>query len=197
MAYEYDVFLSYSRKAPVGDWVRNHFFPLLEMWLPQQLPYQAKVFVDAAMDEEPGVKWPDRLRSALLKSKCLVAVWSPSYFRSEWCVAEWKSMVAREAEEGIGVNTDPSRLVVPVRFNDGEHFPADAPRQWTDLSRWNSPHAHFKETAEYIEFDRQMQSFTSKIAALVQKAPAWREDWPVTLPPTQAPPDRVEQPRWS
>jgi hypothetical protein len=198
MAYEYDVFLSYSRKPPVGDWVRNHFFPLLEMWLPQQLPYQAKVFIDEEMGEEPGVQWPGRLRRALLGSKCLVAVWSPSYFRSGWCVAEWKTMEAREQQLGIGPGADPSRLVVPVRFNDGEHFPDDATtRQWKDLSRWNIPHPHYKDTIEYIEFDRQMQDLTRDIAVLVQSAPAWEDGWPVLLPPSQPAPVSVPQPRWT
>lgn len=33
--YIYDVFLSYRRAPPVGDWVKNHFYPLGEHFPPE------------------------------------------------------------------------------------------------------------------------------------------------------------------
>jgi macrodomain Ter protein organizer (MatP/YcbG family) len=38
--YQYDVFISYRRPNPVGDWVKNHFHPLLVEWLSQAMPYE-------------------------------------------------------------------------------------------------------------------------------------------------------------
>jgi hypothetical protein len=36
--YIYDIFLSYRRRPPVGDWVKYHFYPLLSKWLNQAMP---------------------------------------------------------------------------------------------------------------------------------------------------------------
>ena len=44
--YEYDIFLSYSRKSPVLDWVQNHFYPELKQWLASHTPHEPRIFVD-------------------------------------------------------------------------------------------------------------------------------------------------------
>ena len=46
--YLYDVFISYRHKPPMGEWVRNHFYPLLEQRLPDCLPisHETKIFID-------------------------------------------------------------------------------------------------------------------------------------------------------
>jgi hypothetical protein len=36
--YIYDVFVSYRHRQPVMDWVKNHFYPLLEQRLPDEMP---------------------------------------------------------------------------------------------------------------------------------------------------------------
>ncbi|MGH9847139.1 MAG: hypothetical protein ACREEM_51240, partial [Blastocatellia bacterium] len=46
--YEYDVFVSYRHKQPVLDWVKNHFYPLLDQRLPDEMPieHETKIFID-------------------------------------------------------------------------------------------------------------------------------------------------------
>lgn len=44
--YLYDVFVSYRHKPPVLDWVRNHFYPLLNQWLPSAMPVEPEIFID-------------------------------------------------------------------------------------------------------------------------------------------------------
>src|SRR5688572_8465137 len=93
--YAYDVFLSYHCKEPVLGWVREQFQPTLEEWLTQELARDAKIFLDAT-DIGTGDTWPVRLQHALQRSRVLVPVFSPTYFRRPWCVAELYSMRARE-----------------------------------------------------------------------------------------------------
>jgi hypothetical protein len=122
--YEYDVFISYRRADPVGGWVQNHFFPLLEMWLCESFPpgQDPKVYIDKKI--ETGAEWDEALRYALLRSRCLVSVWSPQYFGRKWCLAEWRSM--RERERVLRERNNPKlKLVYPVKFNDGDSFPPE------------------------------------------------------------------------
>lgn len=125
--YIYDVFVSYRHKPPVLDWIRNHFFPLLEQWLPNAMPveHETRIFID--WDEiEIGAAWPAKLRQALKQSRCVLAVWAPEYFRSEWCLAEWQTIRERERLLGLGTEQQPEGLIYPVVFFDGEHFPQEA-----------------------------------------------------------------------
>lgn len=193
--YVYDVFVSYRHKPPVLDWIRNHFFPLLEQWLPNAMPveHETRIFVD--WDEiEIGAEWPAKLRQALKQSRCVLAVWAPEYFRSEWCLAEWQTIRERERLLGLGTERQPEGLIYPVIFFDGEHFPQEARNtQSRDLRQWNVPHSVFRETADYVHFDRQVQLLVEDLAKMIQRAPAW-QDWPVITP--EAPPQvTVKLPR--
>jgi hypothetical protein len=64
MDYKYDVFLSYTRSAPVGPWVAERFLPLFRGWLREELPYEPHIFVDVE-GIETGTPWPGALRFAL------------------------------------------------------------------------------------------------------------------------------------
>jgi hypothetical protein len=181
--YQYDVFLSYCRKSPVLEWVQNHFEPRLKGLLGEALPYEPRVFVDT-QEIEAGQQWPLLLQEALKHSRCLLAIWSPSYFRSRWCTAELESMMAREKLLNYRTPTLPDRrLVYPVVFADGEHFPAHAKEmQHRDLQEWNIPDLAFAKSRKIVGFHQKMKELTTELAALVQQAPPWQDDWPVELP---------------
>jgi hypothetical protein len=171
------------------DWVRNHFFPLLEQRLPDCLPieHETKIFIDVKT-VETGSAWPSVLRSGLENSRCLVAVLSPEYFRSPWCLAEWKSMVERHRVLGLATDDNPRSLIYPVRFADGEHFPPEARiLQPRDLRKWNSPFPMFSETREFLDLDQQIQQMCGELAAMIAKAPAWQK-WPIVTPPAPSMP---------
>lgn len=195
--YQYDVFLSYRREWPALDWVQNHFSWRLEKLLGEFMPpaHAPKIFVDTK-EIETGQEWPLVLREALKNSRCLVAVWSPEYFRSKWCVAELGSMMEREKLLGYRTEANPeSRLVYPVVFNDGIHFP-----DYTkgilgrDLRTWNYPDPIFAKTKKIVGFHDEMKSLAEELANLILQVPPWREDWPIVTPPA-APPATVHVPR--
>src|SRR5512146_1527304 len=92
--YHWDVFISYRRAGNVTGWVQNHLHPVLVSCLADELDRPPQVFVDNQM--EVGTYWPDELANAQRMASYLLAVWSPPYFTSPWCVAELHSMWARE-----------------------------------------------------------------------------------------------------
>lgn len=180
--YTYDLFISYRREPPVLDWVKNHFHPLLEQWLPNYTPgrRRPKIFIDWKI--ETGSAWPLALEQALRMSRCLVSVWSPEYFRSRWCVAEWKTMQRRETLCRLKSSRNSAGLVYPVVFADGEFFPRGAlSTQHKDMRAWNSPYPVFRETANYINFDQEVQNVCQELARMIQRAPGWKR-WPVVRP---------------
>ena len=93
--YEFDVFFSYKRHYLSADWTRR-VAALFNYYLSHELNVpEARVFVDQE-SIELGDEWPETLQRALRRSKCLVCVWSPLYFQSDWCYSEWRSFQARE-----------------------------------------------------------------------------------------------------
>ena len=181
MPYLHDIFLSYTNRDPVGAWVRNHFHPLLKSWLNTYWEHDPEIFIDR--DLETGVRWPDALREHLLGSKIVVAVWSPPYFRSRWCLAEWQSMLNRQ--ENLGLGRGLSRgLIFPVIFADGDLFPEEArttQSRW-DLSAYNKPYPQYRDTQEYLEFDSKIQELVQELVPLLNSAPSWQAGWPIVEP---------------
>ena len=177
MSYQYDVFLSYRRSGHgnAGQWVRNHFHPLLRDCLSDQVGWEPTIFFD--LEVETGLRWPDLLADALRRSKMLVAVWSPPYFRSSWCLAEWQSMLAREQLLSGKV------LIYPVVFSDSHTFPDAAKnRQSRDLKAWSNPFPAYQETRDYDRFYQEMQDVAAELGRMLAAVPAWQPDWPVHRP---------------
>jgi len=182
--YEYDVFISYRHKDPVLGWLKNHFHSELEQWLPNCLPIASgcKIFVDWQI--ETGASWPDVLVDALQKSKCMLAVLTPEYFRSRWCCAEWETMLERERCLGFHQAPRLHGLIYGVTFFDGEHFPQAAQAmQLRDLTEWNYPVPVFRQTSKYLPFITEVQSMARELARMISRAPTWQPDWPIVLGP--------------
>lgn len=192
--YEFDVFLSYSRKGSSPGWVHNHFLPKLRACLTDEIGYEPKVFVDQEMN--PGDVWPIRLEQMLTKSKILVAVYSAQYFRSDWCVAEWKSMAARESVLGLACPDLTRGLIFPVLYADSQNFPEyGLDRMWHDLKGLDSPELMFQQTPDWLEFHKRMRRIASDIEAMLRQVPPWEPGWPVVRPDVPIPPT-TKFPRW-
>jgi hypothetical protein len=193
--YEFDIFLSYRHRDPVLTWVKNHFLPLLEQWLPESLPieHQCRIFVDFQI--ETGQDWPNSLSHALKHSRCLVPILSPEYFRSSWCRSEWETMLARERELGFRTPDNQSTLIYPVRFFDGEHFPPEASNmQSKDLSDWNYPVLSFSQTVAFLDFINAVKVLSKELARIILNAPGWRQ-WPISLIDTPSQLQAMQIPR--
>ncbi|WP_095447454.1 TIR domain-containing protein [Ochrobactrum quorumnocens] len=195
MAYQWDVFLSYPRTPYVEPWLDNHFFPLLRDHLDALLPDEPRIFLDRA--QPVGVVWPDNIKTALKHSRIMVAVWTPPYFRSHWCIAEWESMLAREQRYARPGAVNQSSLVYPIKYSDGQNFDKRAQAiQVKDLSSFGYPLPNFREAIAYIDFYNAVRDVAEDIQARLAAAPEWEPDFPlVDVEPIAQKGPRVRLPR--
>ena len=176
--YEFDVFLSYRHTPVVTPWVVDIFYIKFCAWLSEKLGGRpTEVFIDKD-GIQTGNRWPNRLREAIRNSRCLVPIWSPSYFQSHWCVSEWQSFCARD--QLLGLDATSRSLVVPAVHNDGEFFPEEAREiQSTDFSDCRSSMPAFIHDPSAVIFEQKLELFTEDVANTVNAAPPYQHDWPV------------------
>ncbi|MBI5633481.1 MAG: toll/interleukin-1 receptor domain-containing protein [Nitrospirae bacterium] len=177
MNYKNDVFLSYSTDYPFGEWVNEMLYPLLETYLKNALFRDVKIFIDR-QGISTGDSWPARLKKELALSRCLIAVWSPSYFISNWCMNECIVMLHREQALGHRTVQNPSGLIIPINIFDGEHF-----REFTeviqcaDFKKYARTGEGFKKTERFVEFQDTLCDFAYEVAAAIKNCPAWDPAW--------------------
>ena len=166
------------------DWVFNLFHERLDRSLRELLPQDPKIWVDQRK-VDTGSNWKARVENALKQSKILVAIWSPPYFRSEWCCAEWQSMVAREKTKGLTSIERPHGLVYPIVFQDGKHFPPETTDVQSFCMKKYKHHTEvYKKSKRYIKFCERVDSIASEIETMLENnVPDW-EDWPIVDPVT-------------
>ncbi len=131
------------------------------------------MFVDEE-SVETGDHWPEKLQHALKSSRCMVCLWSPEYFQSSWCVSEWESFRERERR----LKRDSHGLIAPMRFHDGEYFPAEAREvQWTDVAPYTSTVPAFWTSLRAIELEDVLKTFAARVARMIRDAPQFETDW--------------------
>jgi hypothetical protein len=180
--YEYDVFISYKRAGfNVPAWIRTHFYPRLSELLDDNLDRDVKIFFDELVPG--GTSYPLQLQAALRRTRILLPVCSPTYFRDEWCLAEWHSMAKREELVGMLSPDRPQGLIYPVIFCDSESFPDYAKhRRMENFRTWNQPYPQFQTTLEYLAFHREVERIAEDLIKVIDQAPEWQPDWPVHTP---------------
>jgi hypothetical protein len=205
--YTYDVFISYKRDPVQDEWLHDHFVPLFASAVRQEIAAACnrepeKIFFDQVeLTKEkrvfdlngidPGQQWRDALQLALKTSRCLVALWSPLYFFSGWCKAEWETFKKRSPQ----VSRD---LVVGISVYDGNNFPPDAQAiQLMDFADFNIIGAGYKTTPLYVTFQQEVKKLALHVAQVVSKAPDFDDNWPVVdvTPPTNPPAPDIPQMR--
>lgn len=180
--YEYDVFISYAHRGSVRKWLLNHFQEKLSDCLADQMSEAPRVYVDNSM--ERGTHWPSNLRKALLHSKVIVPLLTPPYFESQWCVAEFKSMVERQKSLGLGGVETPQTLIFPILYSDSDNFPPYGREfSWSDFKQFAYPDLSYQQTHDYSKFHGEVVKFAGDLAALLRQVPDWRPDWPIADPP--------------
>jgi hypothetical protein len=195
--YEYDVFISYSRRGSVREWINNHFFITLQECLADEIAPEPRVFLDQAMQR--GVDWPKKLQRSLHRSKIMIAVLTPLYFTSPWCRAELYSMLAREAKLGLATLDCPRGLIYPILYSDSDNFPEEdveaLRRAWNDFKDLSTPKLVFQRCPEWIPFHRRVVEVARDVVDLLGEAPDWDADWPLIPKPDPLVLPRVRMPR--
>lgn len=177
MTYKYDIFISYMHDEQMEDWVHKHLLPFIRTFIGNALNRHAKIFVDR-QGISAGDSWPLKLQQAIAHSRCLVPIWSPLYFHSEWCRRECAAMMHRETMLGFRTTTKPYGLVAPLNVFDGQYFPKKARQvQWLDCKRFWVVGDGFRKTERYIEFQDVLRTWADDIAMIISNAPDWQADW--------------------
>lgn len=192
--YKYEVFISYSSCGSAPKWLLNHFHPKLKECLADQIAPAPRVFLDKTMSR--GVEWSEELRRALHHSKILIALLSPPYFESPWCMAELRTMHAREKMLGLATSDNPQGLIYPILYSDSKNFPKEEGllRSWWDFKELATPELVFQESRDWVPFHRKVTEFAMDLVELLKQVPEWQPDWPVIeqpdpvlLPPSPIP----------
>jgi len=185
--YEHYIFVSYSRSGNIPEWLQNHFVPVLRKCMATLMPDEPALFVDEEID--PGSDWPDTLANALHKSCCMVAIWTPRYFRSKWCIAEWKTMMHREKQLGLRTSDNPKGIVYPIIYADGTSFPDEAKRTQyrRDFKQFAYPYEVFKHSERYLHFHDQVSNMAEELVERMKTVPKWDSSWESVRPDTEPP----------
>lgn len=177
MDYEYEVFISYRKVFPIREWVYEHLVPFIGPYLESELNMPVRIFLDKS-EVEQGDAWPARLRRALAASRCLVAVWSPNYFQSQWCMKEYSVMRNRENRLGYRTTENPAGLILPLKVFDGQHFPQDAlDVECLDCRDYLRIGEGYRYTPRYVEFQDSLLKWATSAARAIAHAPEWSEEW--------------------
>lgn len=175
--YNYHIFLSYKRGGAVEEWVKNLFYPLLKKWLNEELPYEPDIYFDQNM--RAGTEWPSEIKNALKTTRILVPILNSKYFSSSWCKAEFSTLSEREKLFLPNKIT----LIYPIRFHDGKYFTDHIEnRLYFDMGEYSSTCLAFKESSNYILFERSVKKVAAELAELISKAPEYNNNWPIISP---------------
>ncbi|RKR05591.1 TIR domain-containing protein [Flavobacterium sp. 90] len=175
MAYQYDVFISYKNHHVTNTWVIK-FEEKLKYWLTQELGgNKPKIFFDKDTIETGNI-WPNTLKNGVKTSKCLLCIWTPEYFRSKWCLSEWLSFEERTTY----LNNSTHQIILPIRFHDGEHYPAQAKlRQCTDVTNYSNTNNAFWETQKAMELEDTIKDLCKTLAVAIQAVPDFNDNFPI------------------
>jgi hypothetical protein len=120
-------------------------------------------------DKKPGEFFPENISSALYRSVCMIAVYTPTYFdiKNTCCAREFSAMKKLEEQrlERLNLEVKKDGLIIPIVIRGLRYLPPEIKnrRQYFDFERFKlsrtkmNKHPYFspkiKEIAEYI-FDR-------------------------------------------
>jgi hypothetical protein len=182
--YTYDVFISYKRGGSRDEWMRDLFYPwfkekLEEAFANENFPSDPVIFFDQVKIDE-GSNWKLAIQQAVQSSKVMVSICTPTYFRrSEWCVREFAAMYFRGKSLGFLTASKNKGLVTPLIKQQIENLPDSVQLlQFLDYSKFNQVGTAFKNTSEYLEFQKVVQGDAITLAKFIkEKVPAWRVDF--------------------
>lgn len=139
----FEAFLSYAHIDNDDGWVDGFREGVCSIYhkltgIPLALFYDSESISTAKI-------WERRIGTALSDSDVMIAILSPSYVRSSWCVREWEAFEAKERDSRArGIIGSDDGLIFPIHlypFDRGRFDGAEADfvqrvraRQWLDVS---------------------------------------------------------------
>lgn len=180
MGYQHDIFVSYKRHPETLRWIEDHFRPLLEHHVANELERDPKIYVNEISNQIPaGTAWPASLGQELGTSRILLALWSGAYLNSVWCAEELTTMMVREQKYDCRTPQNQYGLIIPVVVHDGDEIPEPlGVAQAMDIKTCYNTRMR-RDGAKAEELSDKIVEHARGIAIAITKAPKWQEDWPI------------------
>jgi hypothetical protein len=173
--YKHDIFISYKRDVETRHWINEHLMPLLTTYVGMELGRPPDLFIDDQL--EAGTTWPLDLGVRLAGSRVLLALYTKTYFHSEWCTRELAAMLQRERDAGFRTAARPEGLIVPVILHDCEQLPSEIQDIQARPIReyFNVRMRRDSQRAELLA--DEIAKLAIPIARAIDSAPDWRPEW--------------------
>lgn len=172
--YLYDVYVSYYRGGGIiGEWTQQ-FVRTLQEWLTIELPEEPQFFYDAS--PSIGLRGDAVELEAIRRSKVMLAVLTPAYFASNWCVFEWSCFAERKRRGGAR-----TELILPLVVRGRASLPS--PVRSLDaidagaLLEFGRPHESGRSLSPTQAFI--LKHTVEALASMIRAAPRFRAEWPV------------------
>jgi hypothetical protein len=143
----YDVYVSYKHDSFTDEWLRS-FLKSLELVTEMIRGRPVRFYLDYR-EIEVGSEWADQTAIALAKSKLLLAVITPPYWKSSWNVAEWKTFRQRELKSG-------QPLIFPLLAFGKELPSSEARRPFIDLRKFMPPTRTVEENPQLFKVVKEL-----------------------------------------
>jgi hypothetical protein len=174
VSYEFDIFFSYKRDIESNFW-HKRLKEKVDFWTKYYLGVEdLRIFFDVD-DIRTGELWRERIAEALRKSKCVVCIWSYTYFRSKHCVSEWETFEKRSISSGTSLIASARNVREQIMFP-----PKAQSRQSLDFSEYFSTFDSFWTSQRGEEFERNLlKRFADDVAKIIRNAPDYAESFPI------------------
>jgi MinD-like ATPase involved in chromosome partitioning or flagellar assembly len=173
--YKYDLYMSYARSELTTEWMEHHFVPVLSHWVELISGQRPSIFFDKAV-LTAAAEWAEVQKQALSRSRLLIPVLSPSYFRSRWCRAEFETFEQRN-KGGY------ASLLIPVVISGGEAFPREVQKyQWADFRDEMVPLRQFASSPRYEQFHDKVKRLAQDVVDALGHVPSYNPGWPLVNP---------------
>ncbi|MDX1956928.1 MAG: toll/interleukin-1 receptor domain-containing protein [Leptospiraceae bacterium] len=175
MSYEYDIFISYSNHD-MADYVRTILFPLIKQEIGGTLGERnLKIFIDK-IGVNSGDDWENRIKNCLIKSRIMIAILSPEYFKSEWCKKEMSFMLEKEQDLKFRCQQNPSGLIFPLKIrNQEKRYPKYVLEkiQITDIK----DHSYSGINNPSIDLQREIRHWSINVADILDLSFDYKKEW--------------------
>lgn len=159
--YEYDIFISYHHGGVLDEWTMD-FVNDLKDWLSLELSSAPQVYLDT-INITPAENWIEHIKRTIKKSKILIAILTPAYFTSNFCIQEWLQFEAREQ-----IMKKPLIVPVLVRGGHGTLPKSIFSRQLLDASKIFSQDGRNSRRGSSPEYAKFMQEASSNINKMLK-----------------------------
>ena len=169
--YEYDLYISYEHSALIEEWLRP-FINRLEQYVNVLGGRPVSIFMDYRVLES-GSAWRSGIAHALVRSRLLLAVVTPGYFRSSFAIAEWQTFEERERR----INWNMPNLIFPVVVVDpGKHAP-----EWFSRRQFFDMRETLVLKENTFKTDKSIMALAKEISSALLRVPIF-DDAPVVSP---------------